>query len=47
MQKLGCFFKTVFFLEFRSNEAVFGSIEIGSKFLRKNTVFEKNKDTLF
>ena len=33
MQKLGCFFKTVFFLEFRSNEAVFGSIEIGSKFL--------------
>ena len=31
MQKLGCFFKTVFFLEFRSIELVFRSIEIAIK----------------
>ena len=31
--KLGCFFKTVFFLEFRSIEAIFRSIKIGSKYL--------------
>ena len=33
MHKTGLFFKTIFFLEFRSIEATFRSIEIGSKYL--------------